>query len=113
MKPIQPAIKNKSIQSIYELNAAFDHFSQCEAGIDGDTLWGRILAAILTRHDEAKALHHNNHPRPIWKLHIDDFFFYYQLLPTRVEVGHIVGTRSQTIYEPTQDLLAEFTAELE
>ncbi len=113
MKPIQPAIKNKSIHSIYELNAAFDRFSQREAGIDGDALWGHILAAILTRHDEAEALHHNNHPRPIWKLHIDDFYFYYQLLPTRVEVGDIVATRTQTVYEPTHDLLAEFTAELE
>ncbi len=111
MKYIHSDIKNKNIQSIYELTASFDLFAEDEGGVDGDTLWARIVKAILARHGEAQEITHLDHPRTIWKLDIEDFYFYYQVLAAVIEVGDIVATRTGSSFEPTQDLLAEFTAE--
>ena len=111
MKTIHSDIKNKNIQSIYELTASFDLFAIEEGGINGDTLWARIVEAILARHGEAQEITRSDHPRSIWRLDIEDFSFYYQVLSTAIEVGDIVANRTGFSFEPTQDLMAEFTAE--
>lgn len=111
MKYIHADIENKNIQSIYELTASFDLFAEEEGGIDGDTLWARIVEAILARHGEAQEITRLDHPCSIWRLDIEDFNFYYQVLSTVIEVGDIVAKRTGSSFEPTQDLLAEFTAE--
>jgi hypothetical protein len=111
MKYVHSDIKNKNIQSIYELSASFDLFAEEEGGIDGDTLWARIVEAILGRHGEAQEITRLDHPRSIWRLDIEDFYFCYQVLSTVIEVGDIVANRTGSSFEPTQDLLAEFTAE--
>lgn len=111
MKYIYSDIKNKNIQSIYEITASFDRFTEVEGGIDGDTLWARIVEAIQARHSEAQKITRLDHPRTIWKLDVEDFTFYYQVLSTVIEIGDIVAYRTGSSFEPTQDLLAEFTAE--
>ena len=63
------------------------------------------------RHGEAQEITRLDHPRSIWKLDIEDFNFFYQVLSTVIEVGDIVAKRTGSSFEPTQDLLAEFTAE--
>ncbi len=111
MKYIHSDLTNKNIQSIYELTASFDLFAQIEGGIDGDTLWARIVEAILARHGEAQQITRLDHPRTIWRLDIEDFHFFYQVLAAVIEVGDVVAKRTGSSFEPTQDLLAEFTAE--
>lgn len=111
MKYIHSDLNNKNIQSIYELTASFDLFAEHEGSIDGDTLWARIVKAILARHGEAQVTTRLDHPRTIWRLDIEDFLFYYQVLSGVIEVGDIVAQRTGTAFEPTQDLMAEFTAE--
>lgn len=111
MKSIHEDIRNKNIQSIYELTASFDLFAEEAGGVDGDTLWARIVEAIQERHREAQEITRVDHPRTIWRLDIEDFNFYYQVLRTVIEVGDIVATRTGSSFEPTQDLLADFTAE--
>ena len=111
MKYIHADIKHKNIRSIYQLTASFELFAAEGADIDGETLWARLVEAILTSHQEATPITYPDHPRPIWRLDIEDFTFDYQVLSTVIEVGDIVSTRTGLPFEPTQDLLAEFTAE--
>lgn len=111
MKHIHADIANKPIESIYQLTASFDLFAEEGADIDGDTLWANIVETIQTCHHEATPETIPGHPRPIWKLDIAGFYFYYQVLSDRIEVGDIVSTATGFAFEPTQDLMAEFTAE--
>ncbi len=111
MKYIHSDLTNKNIRSIYELATSFDLFAQIEGGIDGDTLWARIVEAILAHHGEAHEITRVDHPRTIWRLDVENFYFYYQVLAAVIEVGHIVANLTGSSFEPTQDLLAEFTAE--
>lgn len=113
MKYVHSDINTKNIQSIYELTASFDLFAEIEGGVDGDTLWARIVEAILGRHGEAQEITRVDHPRTIWRLDIEDFHFFYQVLAAVIEVGDVVVVvnRTGSSFEPTQDLMAEFTAE--
>ena len=101
-------------------------FSARTAGILGFSIFGRnpthaldddmqidtqAIEAFLARHGEAQEITRLDHPRSIWRLDIEDFNFYYQVLSTVIEVGDIVAKRTGSSFEPTQDLLAEFTAE--
>ena len=78
-------------------------------GMEPEELLSAIEHAILTRHKEAKPSPQDGHSRMIWELELESVSFRYQILPGYIEVGDLVCKTDGLPYEPSHDLLADFT----
>lgn len=89
--------------------ACFKEFAaRCKMG--PHELVGVMEDAVRFRHHEATHFTQPGHPRPLWRLELETIRFTYQVLPGEdVEVGGLVCRLDGRPYEPSQDLLADFT----
>ena len=86
----------------------FIDFAQ-RCGMNPQELLSAIEHAILTRHREAIPYSNPGHPHTIWQLELKNVSFSYQVLPGDIEVAGLICRFDGLPYEPSQDLLADFS----
>lgn len=104
-----PDIAEKEITYV-SIDSSFASFANDECRAPCPTLLiNEIENAIRLRHGEAQRVSLRGHPRPLWQLQTPLIRFHYQVLDDTIEVGTIFSTKTGACYEPSQDLLAEYT----